>query len=118
MFTAVGRRLALFNAVVLVAVLVVVGLSTYLFLDRRIVSEVDRELVTRASATHQLWTSNFAQSSSGTANAQTTSSSPTSTSSDDENESENDDQNRDDDTQKKSSAVARPSRTASIRPDG
>ncbi len=59
MFRAVGRRLALLNALVVIAVLATVGTATYLYLSQRIQDEVDSELASRATAVAQLWSASF-----------------------------------------------------------
>lgn len=97
MFLSVGRRLALLNAAVLVAVLAIVGLSTYLFLDRRIVAEVDRELERRAEATSQMWATDFAPGSGEGAVVPTTLSSRSASPGDDESKHDDDDKHKEDD---------------------
>lgn len=59
MFRAVSRRLALLNAIVVLAVLATVGTATYFYLSQRIETEIDDELASRATAFAQLWATDF-----------------------------------------------------------
>src|SRR5689334_13715735 len=66
MFTPIGRRLALLNAVVVVAVIAAVGAATFLLLRQSLTNEADRALEERAESAREAWTDRFASARSGT----------------------------------------------------
>lgn len=59
MFHTIGRRLAILNALVVIAVIAAVGLASYLYLARKIETQADAELRSRSSSAVQLWTDTF-----------------------------------------------------------
>ena len=59
MFSSVGRRLALLNALVVILVLVTVSIAMLVFLQQRLEAEVDRNLEDRAAAAQVAWTDLF-----------------------------------------------------------
>ena len=69
MVTAIGRRLALLNALVVVAVIAMVGVATFILLRQSLDREADRALAERAEAAQTTWADLFgaAQSSAGVA---------------------------------------------------
>ncbi len=60
MFTSVGRRLALLNALVVVAVIASIGLTTLFLLRQSLDREADQALAERAGAARATWTGLFA----------------------------------------------------------
>src|SRR5689334_9540789 len=63
MFTPIGRRLALLNAAVVVAVIAVVGLATFVLLRQSLNAEADRALAERAETASETWAARFARPS-------------------------------------------------------
>ena len=64
MFTPIGRRLALLNAAVVVAVIAVVGAATFFVLRHSLNAEADRALAERAETASETWAARFARLSS------------------------------------------------------
>jgi signal transduction histidine kinase len=59
MFTPIGRRLALLNAAVVVAVIAVVGAATFLLLRQSLDAEADQALAERADSALESWADRF-----------------------------------------------------------
>ena len=59
MFTPIGRRLALLNAAVVVAVIAVVGAAIFLLLRQSLDSEADQALAERADSALETWANRF-----------------------------------------------------------
>ena len=59
MFASVGRRLALLNAAVVVAVIALVGIITFSLLRQSLDREADRALAERAAVAHASWSDLF-----------------------------------------------------------
>jgi signal transduction histidine kinase len=58
-FASIGRRLAILNAVVVVAIIAVVGVATFLLLRQTLEREADSVLAERAHAAEQAWADLF-----------------------------------------------------------
>ncbi|MCD6033649.1 MAG: histidine kinase, partial [Thermomicrobiales bacterium] len=59
MFASIGRRLAILNAFVVVAIIAVVGVATFLLLRQTLEREADSVLAERAHAAEQAWADLF-----------------------------------------------------------
>jgi two-component system, OmpR family, sensor histidine kinase CiaH len=66
MFTPIGRRLALLNAAVVVAVIAVVGAAIFLLLRQSLDSEADQALAERADSALETWADRFARAGPAT----------------------------------------------------
>ena len=62
MFDSIGRRLALVNAAVVVAVIAVIGIATFALLRQSLDLEADRALAERAEVARENWTGVFTAS--------------------------------------------------------
>lgn len=59
MFRTISRRLAILNALVVIAVIAAVGLASYFYLARKIETQTDAELRNRSASAVELWTNVF-----------------------------------------------------------
>jgi len=90
-FRAISRRLALLNALVVIAVIAAVGLSSYLYLARKIETQTDAELRNRSASAVQLWTDVFLAADARTASGEASPSNDSANSTDSDHEEHDDD---------------------------
>ncbi len=67
MFQAINRRLAILNALVVIAVIAAVGLASYLYLARKIEAQTDAEIRGRSLSAVELWTNVFREADTNSA---------------------------------------------------
>ncbi|HET9660559.1 MAG TPA: ATP-binding protein [Thermomicrobiales bacterium] len=67
MFRAISRRLAILNALVVIAVIAIVGVASYFYLAQRIETQTNMELRSRSASAVELWTNVFAQADANNA---------------------------------------------------
>lgn len=67
MFRTISRRLAILNALVVIAVIAAVGLASYFYLARKIETQTNAELRSRSVSAVELWTNVFLEADADSA---------------------------------------------------
>ena len=93
MFRAISRRLAILNALVVIAVIAVVGLASYFYLARKIETLTDAELRSRSVSAVELWTNVFLEADAGAGTSPAFAENDQSDKDDDEEDHDHDEEN-------------------------